>query len=79
MMQLEKRSIQFQKLICTGSPTGGGGWCVLGEPAEYDGTNDGVLTLFVINDQCLICLIKIEHQPPLKNIKKVKKYKANYG
>ena len=81
MMQLEKRSIQFQKLICTGSPTRGGedGWCVLGEPAEYDGTNDDVLTPFVINDDCLIPLIEMEDQPPLKNIKRVKKHKGNSG
>ena len=76
MMQMEKRSIQFQKLICTGNPTGGGGWCGLGEPAEYDGTNDDVLTPFVINDECLITLIEMADQPPLKNIKKVKNTKT---
>ena len=26
----------------------GGGWCVLGEPAEYDGTHDDVLQPFLI-------------------------------
>ena len=53
-------------------PHRGGGWCVLGEPVEYDGTNDDVLTPFVINDECLITLIEMADQPPLKNIKKVK-------
>ena len=75
MMQMEKRSTQFQILICTGSPTGGGGWCVLGKPAEYDGTNDDVLTPFVINNECFIPLIEMEDQPPLKNIKKVQNTK----
>ena len=69
---MEKRSTQFQKLIRTGSSTGVGEWCILGELAEYDGTNDGVLTPFVINDECLIPLIEMEAQPPLKNTKKVK-------
>ena len=73
---MTNRSIQFQKLICTRSPTGGGGWCVLGEPEEYDGTNDDVLTPFVINDECLIPLVKTEDQPSLKNIKKVKNTKV---
>ena len=74
-VQLEICSIQFQKIPCTGSPTyRGGGWYILGEPDKYDGTNDDVLTpfTFVINDQCLMCLIEKEDQPPLKNIKKVK-------
>ena len=77
MMQMEKRSIQFQKLICTGSPKyiGGTGWYILGEPAEYDGTNDDALTPFVINTECLIPLIEMEDQPPLKNIKKVQNTK----
>ena len=56
-------------------PYRGGGWCILGEPAEYDGTNDDVLTPFVINNECLIPLIEMEDQPPLKNIKKVQNTK----
>ena len=30
----------------------GGGWFVFVEPVEYDGTNDDVLTPFVIKYQC---------------------------
>ena len=51
------------------------GWCVLGEPTEYDSINDDVLTPSVINDECLIPLIEMEDQPPLKNIKKVQNTK----
>ena len=50
----------------------GVGWCVLGEPDEYDGTNYDVLTPFVIYDQCLNRFIEVEDQLPLKNIGKVK-------
>ena len=56
-------------------PYRGGWWCFLGEPAEYDGTNDNVLTPFVIINECLIPLIEMEDQPPLKNIKKVQNTK----
>ena len=52
-------------------PYRGGGWCVLGEPAEYDGTNDDVLQPFLINEECLIPLIEAAEQPPLLNIEKV--------
>ena len=52
-------------------PYRGGGWCVLGEPAEYDGTNDDVLQPFLINEECLIPLIEAAEQRPLLNIKKV--------
>ena len=45
--------------------------CVLGEPAEYDGTNDDVLQPFLINEECLIPLIEAAEQPPLLNIEKV--------
>ena len=47
------------------------GWCVLGEPAEYDATNDDMLQPFLINEECLIPLIEAAEQPPLLNIKKV--------
>ena len=53
----------------------GGDWCVLGEPAEYDGTNDDVLQPFLINLECLIPLIEAEEQPPLLNTEKVKNEK----
>ena len=52
-------------------PYRGGGWCVLGEPAEYDGTNDDVMQPFMINQECLIPLIEAEEQPPLLNIEKI--------
>ena len=52
-------------------PYRGGGWCVVGEPADYDGTNDDVLQPFLINQECLIPLIEAEEQPPLLNIEKV--------
>ena len=57
MTQMKKHSIQFKKLICSGIPTWGDGLYVLGKPAGYDGTNNDVLTPFVINDECFIPLV----------------------
>ena len=51
-------------------------WCNLGETDEYDGTNDYVLTPFIMNDQLCIYLVEVEDQPPINNIKKKKTYKA---
>ena len=56
-----------------GAGQGGARGRILGKPAQYDGTNDNVLKHFVINNQYLVHLFEVEDQPPLKNIKKVKK------
>ena len=50
-----------------------GGWNVLAEPPQYDGTNDEVLVPYEINDDCLIYLIKQTEQPQLLNIEKIEK------
>jgi hypothetical protein len=52
-------------------PYRGGGWCVVGEPANFDGTNEEVLQDFIINETCLIPLIMAHEQAPLLNIEMV--------
>ena len=34
-------------------PSRGGGWCVIGEPREYNGENDNVLHPFLISKECI--------------------------
>ena len=47
-------------------------WNLIADPPEFDCTNDDVLTLHKINEECLICLIFYAEQPPLLNFKMVK-------
>ena len=54
-------------------PRRNGGWQVVAEPAECDGTNEEVLLVFQTNERCLICLIAQTEQPPLLNIQMVQK------
>ena len=44
-------------------PFRGRGWCAIAEPSEYDGTNDDVLEMYMIHEQCLIHLINLQEQP----------------
>ena len=43
----------------------------MGEPTEYDGTNDDVLDPFVINNDCLIHLLKNTEQPAELNVRMI--------
>ena len=53
-------------------PYRGGGWCVICEPPEYDGTNENILEFYQLRWDGFIDMIMREDQPPLLNIKKVK-------
>ena len=48
-----------------------GGWYVLAEPPEYDGTNKEVLEEFQINEECLIWTIKEYEQPRVLNVENI--------
>jgi len=54
-----------------------GGWHVVAEPAEYDGTNDDVLEIYEINEESLMWMIINTEQPPKLNIQKVYKDDIN--
>ena len=59
------------KIHC--KPFRGGRWHAIADLPEVDGTNDDVLTINKINEECLIYLISQAEQPPLLNVKMVKK------
>lgn len=48
-----------------------GGWAVLAEPPEYDGSNDDILEPLTINEECLIFMIAKTDQPKKLNVEKV--------
>ena len=53
-------------------PFRGGGWNVITESLEFDGTNDDVLIIYGINEECLIYLIYQAEHPPILNVKVVR-------
>ena len=57
-------------------PYRGGGWCVVGEPPEYDGHNDDVLQKTLINGDCLVVFISQAEQPPLLNVEMIQNDKT---
>ncbi len=48
-----------------------GGWYVVAEPPEYDGTDDDLLEEFQINEDCLIYMIQEYEQPRGMNVEKI--------
>ena len=55
------------------NPFIGGGWHVIAETPNFYGTIDDILTIYKINEECLIYLISQAEQPPLLNFQMVKK------
>ena len=58
-------------------PSRGGGWCVIGEPREYNGENDVILQSFLISKELIHSLIAKADQPPLLNVDLVVNGKDN--
>ena len=54
----------------------GGGWCVMGMPPEYDGSNDDVLQPYLIN-QNLVDMIEATEQPSENNITMIRKEESD--
>ena len=55
----------------------GGGWCVLACPPEFDGQNEDVLEIYLVNEETLIYLIENTDQPAELNVEIVKKSTEN--
>ena len=55
----------------------GGGWYVVAETAEYDGSNANVLEIYEINDHCLMEMLIDTEQPAKLNIQKIFKDEEN--
>ena len=53
-------------------PLRGGGWHVIVEIPYFDGKNDDVITIYEINEECLIYIIYQAKEPSLLNVKMVK-------
>ena len=58
-------------------PFRGGGWCVIGEPREYNDENEDVLQPFLISKERIPPLIAKSDQPPLLNVEVVVNGKVN--
>ena len=48
-----------------------GGWHVLAQPPEYNGSDRNLLEEFQINEGCLIYMIRIYEQPTVLNVEKI--------
>ena len=53
-------------------PFRGDGWNVITESLEFYGTNDDVLIIYRINEECLIYLIYQAEHPLILNVKLVR-------